>query len=283
MMSMAPTKRPLSPDQLADAERLKAAWSDYQESRRVMGERPTQEWLASVTGLGTQGVVWQYLHGRIPLNLKALLAICSAIGARPSEISPSLTKELSDLTNGGSPSSGKIGVNTHSNGGGSGNGGGAYNHPSSGLLPTSGDNFEAGPDLGPRKYPEISWVQAGMWTEIADNFVPADAADWHYCPFDLGERGFVLRVKGLSMTAPPEGRHSFPEGMLLFIHPEAEATPGKFVVVRRNGNEATFKRLALVDGELFLEALNPNWPNRYIRVAKDDVICGVVVFAGMSL
>lgn len=270
------TKRPLSPGQLADAERLRAAWKTYKESRRSHGERPTQEWLAAQTELGTPGVIWQYLHGKIPLNLKALLKICAAIGARPQDISPDLCATLPDFS-----SSNGIGENpaTHHNVAN------AYNGPTtSGSFPMSGDNFEAGPDLRPRRYPEISWVQAGMWTEIADNFVPGDALDWHYCPYDLGDRGFVLRVTGTSMTAQEESaQHSFPAGTLLFVNPDIEAMPGNFVVVRRNGNEATFKRLSLMDGELFLEALNTRWPNRYIRVAADDVICGVVVFSGMPL
>ncbi|CAG9184201.1 LexA family transcriptional regulator [Cupriavidus respiraculi] len=150
-------------------------------------------------------------------------------------------------------------------------------------FPTLGDNFETGPDLRPRLYPEISWVQAGMWTEIADNFEPAAAQDWHYCHKDLGAHGFMLRVKGFSMTAPPGQSPSFPEGMLLGVNPDAEALPGKFVVVRRNGNEATFKKLTMVDGDPYLEALNPDWPNRFIPMQKDDQICGVIQTATFEL
>ncbi|MGO4326681.1 LexA family protein [Cupriavidus sp. 2TAF22] len=153
----------------------------------------------------------------------------------------------------------------------------AYNFPS------LGNNFETGPDMRSRAYPEISWVQAGMWTEIADNFEPATAQAYHYCHKDLGPQGFVLRVKGYSMTAPAGQSPSFPEGMLLFVNPDVEAQPGKFVIVRRNGNEATFKKLTLVDGELFLEALNPEWPNRFLRLQKDDHICGVIMTATLEL
>jgi SOS-response transcriptional repressor LexA len=122
-----------------------------------------------------------------------------------------------------------------------------------------------------------------MWTVIGENFVPGDAAAWHYCPLDLGENGFVLRVRGTSMTAPAEARHTFPEGTLLFVNPEIEAVPGKFVIVARNGNEATFKKLTIEEGELFLEALNPAWQPRYTRLEPDHHICGVVVFSGMPL
>lgn len=163
------------------------------------------------------------------------------------------------------------------NGGTHDNSATAYNHP------TEGDNFEAGPDLKPRPYPEISWVQAGMWTEIADNFEPGPDQAWHYATTDLGPHGFVVRVKGYSMTAPAGVSQSFPQGTLLFVNPDAEPMPGKFVIVRRNGNEATFKKLILVDGELYLEALNPDWPNRFAKVHPGDRFSGVVREARIEL
>lgn len=132
------------------------------------------------------------------------------------------------------------------------------------------------------RVPLISSVQAGMWTEIIDNFQPGDAEAWVECHRDLGPHGYALRVKGESMTAPT-GEYSFPHGMILYVNPSAEPLPGKFVVVRRNGHEATFKRLTLVDGEMYLEAINPDWPNRYIKLTPDDHICGVVVYAGLEL
>lgn len=153
-------------------------------------------------------------------------------------------------------------------------------------FPTTGDNFEAGPDMRARRYPEISWVQAGMWTEIADNFEPAVDQAYYYCHRDLGSHGFVLRVKGVSMTAPAGQSPSFPEGILLFVNPDAEPAPNKFVIVHRNGitgQEATFKKLILVDGEPYLEALNPDWPNRFLRMEKGDTICGVVQTATFEL
>jgi SOS-response transcriptional repressor LexA len=149
--------------------------------------------------------------------------------------------------------------------------------------PRTGDNFTAGPDLRGRLYPEISWVQAGMWTEIAENFVPTDETRQYECHIDLGPDGYVLRVEGLSMTAPPGVMPTFPPGFLLYVRPHEDPMPGKCVIVRRNGNTATFKRLAMVDGELYLEALNPEWPHRYIKLQADDVFCGVVMHAGFDL
>lgn len=145
-----------------------------------------------------------------------------------------------------------------------------------------GDNFEPGPDLRPRRYPEISWVQAGMWTENCENFVPDEHTIWHQCHIDLGPCGFVVSVRGPSMTAPAGIHPSFPDGIKLFVSPDSEALPSKFVIVRRDG-KATFKKLTLVDGDLYLEAINPDWPDRYIRVQDHDHFCGVVRHAGFDL
>jgi SOS-response transcriptional repressor LexA len=154
---------------------------------------------------------------------------------------------------------------------------------SSHSIRNAGDNYTAGPDLKPRLYPEISWVQAGMWTETADNFVLTEDTKKYQCHIDLGEDGFVLRVDGQSMTAPPGVFPTFPQGLLLFVRPHEDAVPGKFVIVRRNGNTATFKKLVIIDGELYLEALNPDWPHQYMPVQEDDVFCGVVMHAGFDL
>lgn len=143
-------------------------------------------------------------------------------------------------------------------------------------------NIALGPDIkGKGKYPVISWVQAGQWTgcEPVETW---QADEWRTSHHDLGPFGYFLRVRGPSMTAP-NSQYSFPEGMLLHINPQIEATPGRFVIARRGkDNEATFKRLVLIDGERYLEALNPEWPNRFLKMEPEDVIVGVVVDASFG-
>lgn len=133
-------------------------------------------------------------------------------------------------------------------------------------------------------YPVISFIQAGAWTTLIDNFSPGDAEEWAACHKDLGPHGYCVRVKGDSMTNP-NGPYSFPEGWMLYVNPSLEPRPGDFVIVRRNGNsEGTFKRLRHMDGKLWLEAINPEWPQRYIELKPEtDEITGVVVHAGMDL
>lgn len=155
------------------------------------------------------------------------------------------------------------------------------------------DNLQAGPrpwdfnvteapaSMQIRMYPVISSVQAGEWSEIVDTFEPGDAEEWQPSPADLGKTGFLLRVEGSSMTNPAGGRDNFPDGVYVHINPDVEAVPGDFVVAKRvRDNKATFKQLCLVDGELYLHATNPAWPNPYIKLEKDDKIVGKLKYAG---
>jgi SOS-response transcriptional repressor LexA len=155
---------------------------------------------------------------------------------------------------------------------------------SAGGEARSESNVEPGPDFkNNRRYPVISWVQAGEWATICDNFESGDAEDWRPCHRDLGPCGFILRVRGESMTAVGT-QYTFPDGIMIYVSPDAEAIPGKFVIVRRDGGrEATFKRLVMVEGDPYLEALNPNWPQRYLKMQPGDTICGVVMHAGFDV
>ncbi|SOT39803.1 LexA family protein [Burkholderia cenocepacia] len=126
------------------------------------------------------------------------------------------------------------------------------------------------------KLPLISWVQAGEWSEIVDNFQPGDAEDWIACPFPSGRHGFVLRVVGDSMYNPG-GDLSFRDGDFISVNPEHDAHHRSLVIARRDREKATFKQLLLDESEgPMLHALNPNWPTRYIPFDKMTEIVGVV-------
>lgn len=159
--------------------------------------------------------------------------------------------------------------------------GSGASHPISNNSAES--NVDVGPDIkGQGRYPLISWIQAGGWNGNCEAMQPWQADEWPMCPHNLGKCGYVLRVRGASMTNP-NGQYSFPEGMLLFINPEKEPTPGQFVIARReHEREATFKRYTLIDGDPFLEAINPEWPKRYLEMREGDVFCGVVVDASFG-
>lgn len=87
--------KPLSNEQLEDAKRLKEAF----DLARVLDHRLTQEQLAHNCGWKTQGTVFQYLSGKIPLNPRALAKFSKALQVSPEAISPTLSKYIVDLEN----------------------------------------------------------------------------------------------------------------------------------------------------------------------------------------
>jgi SOS-response transcriptional repressor LexA len=136
-------------------------------------------------------------------------------------------------------------------------------------------NTEPGPDIK-GKYPLISWVQAGAWESIVDNFAPGDAEEWLDAPVRVSQSSYYLRVRGESMYDPADHR-SFHEGEKVLVDPNADAEHGSFVVVRLDDeSEATFKQLIIEGDKKYLKALNPNWPNRIFQVNGNATICGVV-------
>lgn len=85
--------KPLSKEQLEDASRLRHIY----DRLRYEGRAPTQEELAYRCGWTTQGAVYQYIAGKIPLNPKALIKFSKALGVKPESISPELSKYIVDL------------------------------------------------------------------------------------------------------------------------------------------------------------------------------------------
>ena len=151
-----------------------------------------------------------------------------------------------------------------------------------GWLDGISTNTEPGPDIS-GVVPLISWVQAGSWTEIIDNFSVGDAEEWLPCPVKHSPSTFVLRVRGESMFNR-NGRPSFVDGDLVFVDPERPAENGSLVVVRlEDAKEATFKKLIIEGEHQYLKALNPDWPDPIIQINGDATICGVVIFKGEKL
>ncbi len=85
------------------------------------------------------------------------------------------------------------------------------------------------------------------------------------------------------MTAPPGGRPSFPEGILILVDPEQEVKPGDFCVAGiYNNSEVTFKRFVWEDGTPWLEPLNTNPRYQSIPCNENCRIIGKVVKAQWS-
>lgn len=91
-------------------------------------------------------------------------------------------------------------------------------------------------DLGAHRIPLISYVQAGVWTGVVDNYQPGDAEDFLLTDLELSGSAFALEIKGDSML--PE----FKPGDRVIIDPNISPQPGDFVVAKNGEEEATFKK-----------------------------------------
>ena len=125
-----------------------------------------------------------------------------------------------------------------------------------------------------RKVPLISSVAAGNWMEIIDNFHPGDADEWQPTTAKVSHKAFALKVEGKSMQNP-NGHPTVPQGSIVIVDPEIEASNGKIVVAKLpNTNEATIKKLVIDGPLLYLEPLNPEF--KMIQIDNECVIVGVV-------
>lgn len=123
------------------------------------------------------------------------------------------------------------------------------------------------------KYPVISFVQAGNWTEACEPYTLSEIDEWYESEVAVHGSAFWLKVEGDSMTAPTGV--SIPEGSLVLVDTGREPMNGSLVIAKlTDTNEATFKKLVL-DGAKYLKALNPAYP--VITINGNCKIIGVVV------
>lgn len=147
--------------------------------------------------------------------------------------------------------------------------------PSSGGSSLEQSNTRLGPDIR-GKLPLISWVQAGTWESVVDNFAVGDAEDWLDCPVPHSSSSYCLHVVGDSMD---DGTfEGYREGEIIFVDPEVVATPGDDVVVRTPDGKVTFKRLKRDEDGLYLFGLNGK---KIIPLPEGSVFCGTVIFSGV--
>lgn len=115
--------------------------------------------------------------------------------------------------------------------------------------------------MGTRKVPLISSIQAGLWAEIVDNFVPGDAEEWLLTDVKCSQSSFALTIKGNSMEP------GFSDGDRVIIDPEVTLRPGSYVAAKNGSEEATFKKYrprginASGDDVFELVPLNEDYPS----------------------
>lgn len=130
-------------------------------------------------------------------------------------------------------------------------------------------------NLGGAGVPVISWVAAGSFSPIET--VLRDVEVDEYLPpiQECGRNGYGLIVTGESMLP------KFEPGDRIYVNPDFQVSDLKtndLVIVACNGDsEATFKKLIVEGGGMFLEPLNPDWPEKIIKLSSDCRLVGKVV------
>ncbi|MFW1733845.1 LexA family protein [Acinetobacter sp. ULE_I001] len=124
----------------------------------------------------------------------------------------------------------------------------------------------------PKMAPVLSWVQAGMFTNV-ESVDMSQVEDWLPLPDDC-EKCFFLKVQGLSNYP------TFQEGDYILVDPTVqyyEMQSGDVIVVRKH-DEATFKRLVIeTDNSRYLQALNPEFKPNIIPLDEECIFVGEVI------
>lgn len=129
--------------------------------------------------------------------------------------------------------------------------------------------------LAGRLVPVISWVQAGSWTSVES--VPAGTQFDEWLPPNpkCGKNGYGLEVVGESML--PDFR---PDDKI-YVNPDFqpdELKTGDLVIMSCEGDaEATFKKLIVESGNMYLQPLNPDWPEKTMPLILGCKLVGKVV------
>lgn len=201
----------------------------------------SQEIVAERLGI-SQSAVAQILSGKNALNLKRAAEFASLLGVNIKDFSPSMADEAEGLS--------------HSN-----------------------VSF-AGSYKPEKRYPVISSVQAGAWSEAVEAYQLKDIDEWIESSAHIQGNGFWLRVDGDSMTSPVGV--SIPEGTFVLFDTGRAPVNGSLVIAKlEDSNEATFKKLVIDGGQRYLKGLNPAWP--LIPINGNCQIIGVAVQTTMML
>lgn len=91
-------------------------------------------------------------------------------------------------------------------------------------------------EVGKRKIPLISSVQAGRMLEALEPFPTGAAFEYLLTDLELSDHAFALEIEGQSMEP------DFKEGDRIIVDPALQPQPGDFVVAKNGREEATFKK-----------------------------------------
>lgn len=262
-------RRPLTPVEQEESRRLVSLWNEFRE--KTPGA--TQAWLATASGLGTQGAVSQYLRGTIPLNLHALLSLCRVMDADPYYVSPRLMATVT----GPSPATNKVIEVSDEN---ASRGYAFYGHGP--RRPASRKTHVAVADPADPSFTFIPKVRLRLTAGItgfaveSENEEPSKTAvptDWivkkGYSPSSL----VAIHVRGESMEP------TFYEDDLVVLN-TADTTPvdGGVYAINYEG-EPIVKRMSRDAGQWWLMSDNPDQRKYHRKVCSGDacIIVGRIV------
>lgn len=236
-------RRPLTDEEKAECNRLKAEFAAYNAGRPKFS-RLTQESAGAALGI-SQSAFSNYLNGNRPLNKEVAVAIARMLAMPVERFSPRLAAEIADMAKVTSP-----GTTDHRN---------------------VSDTLQ--PHRAAKEYPLISWVAAGCWQESCDTFQPGSADEWLFSSENAGAHGYWLEVKGPSMLP------TFTPGMRILVRPEGfDLISGKYYIAKLlDTGETTFKQYVRDAGSDYLQPLNPAFP--VLPITEKVQIIGQVIDA----
>lgn len=214
----------------------------YEAKKKDLGI--TQQSIADMLDI-SQGGVGHYLNGRNALNAAAAAVFAKALQVDVSAFSPSLAKEIAAMS----------------------------------AASTSNVTY-AGQYSPGFKYPVISKIQAGNWSEACEPYLLKDIDLWLESDAHIQGDAFWLLVEGESMTAP--AGLSIPEGTYVLFDTGREPVNGSLVIAKlSDSNEATFKKLIIDGDQKYLKGLNPQWP--LVPINGNCRIIGVAIETKLRL
>lgn len=221
-----------------EAARLKEIY----KARKAEDPSLNQDKVAAACDWSSQSVVSQYMTGKIPLNLSALISLSRVLRFAPESVSPRLAETIAKANNGSMDS-----------------------------PPHFGDWHQNTTDMGSagRLLPVIGYVEAVAFFEADEGSRLDDVEEWVEAGGAAGPRAFILRVEGKSMEP------DFKPGDKVVIDPDMPWKSGDFVVAKRSSDKAvSLKQLSIEGGETYLYATNPDWPDRVIKANDEWQIYG---------
>jgi phage repressor protein C with HTH and peptisase S24 domain len=233
----------LEPWQLEDAARLKALFD-------ARHPKMSQADFGAQFEIGSQGMVWQYLAGRRPLNIKAATAFARGLAISVEDFSSTIAEQIANASQ-------------------------TLGNPDIGALPVT-DNDDHAPVTIPIKMVALH-LQAGVTGfETVENYedggslhVPRQWVEEN----DLDPQALLaIKVKGESMVP------LMYEGDIAVINIRERSRVNGGVFAINFKGQAVLKRLKYERREWYLASENPEFRQEPCRSGECDVVGRVVRF-----